>query len=98
MGLTQLFKVMSIEIPNHLRFQKIILADLIPDWKEFTNMPLSQEIGADWIKSKTTAILQVHSAIIDSEYNYLLNLVHLDFHHIKLISSEPFIFDPRIKA
>jgi RES domain-containing protein len=45
-----------------------------------------------------TAVLKVPSAIIDLEYNYLLNPAHPDFEKIKIRSVNKFTFDPRLKA
>ena len=44
-----------------------------------------------------SVILQAPSAIVPEEHNYLLNPAHKDFKKIKLIATEPFTFDPRLK-
>ncbi|TSJ35914.1 RES domain-containing protein [Mucilaginibacter corticis] len=97
-GLTQLFNVMTIDIPDNLVTHQITLKHLPADWKQFINMPLTQQMGADWIRSNRSAVLKVPSSIIDGEVNYLLNPAHPDYKKIRLVSSEPFTFDQRIKA
>jgi RES domain-containing protein len=42
-------------------------------------------------------VLKVPSAIIASEANYLINTSHPDFEQVKLLGTEDFVFDPRIK-
>jgi len=38
----------------------------------------------------------VPSAVITTEYNFLINLSHPDFKKIKIDPSEDFCYDPRI--
>lgn len=97
-GLNQAFKVMTIEIPDDIRIIQLDIKKLPVDWTEFQNMPLTQALGADWIQDQKSAVLKVPSSIISSEYNYLINPLHPDFKSIKLLKSEVFIFDRRIKV
>ena len=96
-GLNQLFKVMTIEVDDQIKIERIQLKDLPADWNEFTRMPYTQAIGEKWIKERTAAVLAIPSSVISEEVNYLLNPSHPDFKQIKLISTCDFIFDHRIK-
>jgi RES domain-containing protein len=60
-------------------------------------MPYTQQIGDDWISSLKTSVLQVPSAIVRGDFNYLINPAHKDFSSIRLLSVIPFEFDSRIK-
>lgn len=55
-------------------------------------------IGHTWVKSGSSAVLQVPSVIIPSEKNYLVNPEHPDAKLIKVESPLPFSFDPRLFA
>jgi RES domain-containing protein len=96
-GLQKNFRIMEINIPDKIKIEKIQETDLVSDWKDFYKMPYTQRIGDDWIKRSKTAVLQVPSAIVDGDFNYLLNPAHKDFSSIKLFSTMPFEFDERIK-
>lgn len=96
-GLNHVFKVMTIEIPDDLPITTILLKTLPENWFSFENMSLTQELGVQWIKQGKTALLKVPSSIISAEFNFLINPNHPDFKYIKLLKSEPFIFDKRIK-
>ncbi|MEN0054489.1 MAG: RES family NAD+ phosphorylase [Mucilaginibacter sp.] len=98
LGLNNLFNVMTIDVPHECAIEKIMLKDLPADWKTFGQQPLTQSIGARWVNQKQSPVLQVPSAIIDGEINFLLNPLHADFEKIKLIKTEPFVFDSRIKS
>ncbi|RYE28767.1 MAG: RES domain-containing protein [Sphingobacteriaceae bacterium] len=96
-GLTQLFRIMTIEIPEAVEIKKINLVELSKNWKNYDQLNFTQNQGKNWIESEETAVLQVPSSIIEEEVNYLINPNHPDFEKIKLIKTEPFIFDSRIK-
>lgn len=97
-GLNDLFRVMVIDIPDALPVAQIELGTLPANWSDFKQYGYCQQRGSDWLLRGTTAVLQVPSAIIPGEFNYLLNPAHPDFTQIRLTGIEPFRFDPRIKA
>jgi RES domain-containing protein len=96
-GLQKNFKIMEIDIPDKIKIEKIQETDLVADWKNFYNMPYTQQIGDNWINNSKTAVLQVPSVIVTGDFNYLINPAHKDFSSIKLLSVIPFEFDSRIK-
>ena len=67
-------------------------------WHQLINYPVTQEIGDKWLREGKSAILKVPSAIIDLEYNYLINPDHPDFSKVKIANVSKFTFDPRLKA
>ena len=97
LGLTGTFNLITIECPDHINIETIYLKDLPTNWADFDQMPKSQSIGEKWVKENESAILKVPSSIIEDEVNYLLNPGHRDFELIKLIKTQPFVFDQRIK-
>lgn len=97
-GLQQHFRTMVIMIPDGLPLKVVRPEDLPEDWFGFEQYPYTQSIGNAWIRSGETAVLQVPSAIIAEECNYLLNPAHPQFGEVRLLRAEPFVFDPRIKG
>jgi RES domain-containing protein len=95
-GLNKLFKVMKVEIPDTLEIEKVNPSGLQKNWQDFTSFPYTQEIGDNWINRKSTIVLEVPSAIIPGESNFLINQNHADFSKVILQSTEDFIFDPRL--
>ena len=95
-GADELFRVTLIEIPDGLKIEKIDKKKLPVNWQEYINYAVCQSIGDAWLKKNKTAVLQVPSAIIAEEYNYLLNPQHIDFRSITIKTLEPFKFDERL--
>lgn len=71
--------------------------DLPDDWTIPTMEPTTQLIGNDWLTNQESLILQVPSAVIEGEINYLLNPAHPDFKNIETSEITPFKYDPRVK-
>src|ERR1700749_2108438 len=91
------FVVLTIDCPDNIKIETVSLNDLPANWADYGQLHITQKIGDNWVKEVKIAILQVPSAIVNEEVNYLLNPKHPDFKRIKLIKTQPFTFDGRIK-
>ncbi|MGB0743532.1 MAG: RES family NAD+ phosphorylase [Opitutales bacterium] len=62
--------------------------------------PLSKtrQTGDAWMRTAKKPVLQVPSAIVQVEQNYLINPEHRDFDKIEIGPAEVFTFDPRLIA
>ncbi|MBM3778927.1 MAG: RES domain-containing protein [Acidimicrobiia bacterium] len=69
---------------------------LPPNWSSYPAPPELQLIGDEWAKAAAAAVLQVPSAIIETESNYLLNPQHQDFRAVRVGDPHPFDFDERL--
>lgn len=87
---------LGAHIPPTVSVTTIALASLPLDWREMHADPPLQHIGSNWALSNSTAVLQVPSAIIPSEFNLLLNPNHPDFQLITWSTPLPFTLDPRL--
>ena len=96
-GLQAPFKLMRLKIPDQLLIEEVPAEMLPAGWQQVTSYPQCQEIGSAWYALRRSAVLKVPSAIIASEANYLISTSHPDFGLIKLLGTEDFVFDPRIK-
>lgn len=56
----------------------------------------SMRYGSSWLRQGRAAVLEVPSAIIPPEKNYVLNPRHPDFRKIRPGRAVPFVFDPRL--
>jgi RES domain-containing protein len=66
------------------------------DWRLFPHSTNTQAFGAEWIRSRRSAVLRIPSAVVPGEFNYLLNPAHPDFKRVKIGEPESFSFDPRL--
>ncbi len=66
------------------------------DWRQVPTPISTQELGAEWLNSGRSAVLRVPSVIIPTEYNFVLNPAHPDYHQLQIGPAEPFSIDPRL--
>jgi RES domain-containing protein len=81
------------------RFAEGLVADVgpLPDnWRAYPAPPQLQMLGDEWIEGKSSAVLRVPSAVVESEFNYLINPAHEKFGEIEIGSPRSFDFDPRL--
>ncbi|HEY3245631.1 MAG TPA: RES domain-containing protein [Phycisphaerae bacterium] len=70
--------------------------ELPSGWNRNPRSPRTRQIGDHWIVSRTSAVLQVPSAIVPTESVFLFNPAHADFGTIRIGDPEPFRFDRRL--
>ena len=66
------------------------------NWRVYPAPPALQMIGDEWARRSTSAVLEVPSAVIEADSNYLLNPHHPDFHAIRVRNPQPLEFDLRL--
>jgi RES domain-containing protein len=66
------------------------------NWRSYPAPAELQSLGDAWINSRQSVVLEVPSAIVESESNYLLNPHHPGFPSITIGESKPFEFDIRL--
>lgn len=88
--------LVSIEIPDDLHIEALDEASLPSHWKSFPYSNNTQKIGDTFILENKGAVLKVPSAVVQDEFNFLLNPRHREFSRIKIVDTEPFEFDKRL--
>ena len=76
--------------------QSIDLADLPENWLTPSMASSVQAVGDEWVESQSSLILQVPSAAVLGEYNYLFNPVHSDASKAEFSPITPFNYDSRL--
>lgn len=77
--------------------QEIEVTVLPNTWQAEPAPKRLQIIGDQWIDAATSAVLRVPSAVIQGEFNYLLNPAHPDFQKLKFSAPENFRMDKRLR-
>ncbi len=86
----------AARIPNDLQITVFDPEALPHDWREDPAPEGLRDLGTRWLVSKVSAVARVPSAILPTEYNYLLNPEHPDFGLITMAEPIPFVFDRRM--
>ncbi|MEO9475732.1 MAG: RES family NAD+ phosphorylase [Cyclobacteriaceae bacterium] len=85
--------IAELQFPEDLTINKI---EEMPDgWNAYPYTGSTVSYGTEFLKSGGLC-LRIPSAIVPTEYNYLLNPLHEDFHKIKLVDTRPLMLDKRL--
>ncbi|NOX85800.1 MAG: RES family NAD+ phosphorylase, partial [Chlorobi bacterium] len=90
------YELVTIEIPDTVGIYEIIPDELPPDWKSIPYPGTLQEIGDTLIRENKYLVIKVPSAVVQGDFNYLLNPAHPDFLKVKVLKTEKFSFDDRM--
>lgn len=75
---------------------KLITEDQLPgDWRSVPAKTSAKDFGSSLLK--TSEILKIPSSVITEEYNYILNPLHPNSNHFKIVDIRDFVYDVRIK-
>jgi RES domain-containing protein len=89
-------RLLAIELPDDLSIEVIEPITLPEGWHSVPAPAALQTIGSSWLMSGRTAALNVPSAVIKVERNFLLNPRHPEVQRVRILSDEAFSFDTRL--
>ena len=88
--------IVEINIQENVK-RESIKENLLPSsWRDYPAPEQLATIGTNWIKSKSSLLLDIPSAVVDKEVNTLINPLHPDIKHVNVAIVEKFSFDSRL--
>ena len=90
------FVAVSADIPDRLRIETLDVAKLPAQRRNHKSIETLRDLGTEWLRTRSSAVLAVPSAVIPIEANYLLNPAHKDFERVRVNPLQPFEFDYRM--
>jgi RES domain-containing protein len=90
------YYIISILIPDDIVIRRLEEQDLPADWKTFPHPNSTQLIGDGFVQDGRFLAMEVPSAVVQGDMNYLINPAHKDFRMVCIIKTEPFGFDERL--
>ncbi len=88
----------EIDVPKVVKIGAIKVTDLPRSWRKHPAPQRLQEIGNDWLDRGSSAVLRVPSALVPTESNFLVNLLHPGFSKLRVVRRFKFSFDERLRA
>ena len=89
------FVMITCSFPEVL-VEKVDRTRLPDGWRGIPSPRILQEIGYEWASQRVSAVLEVPSAVLPEDNNYLLNPEHPDFQSIDIGVPRPFSLDLRL--
>lgn len=107
-ALEMLVNLNAEELLTAYSFAKVVFGgDLVLSVNKFGRLPRNwgdspsphriQLIGDKWAASLSSVVLEVPSAVMPNEHNFLINVNHPDFQDVRLGKVETFRFDSRLR-
>jgi len=92
------YKVMVIEFDiGKSQIEKLNENDLPTNWRSISAYKQLQRIGSDWYSSRKKLVLEIPSAVIPKESNFIVNTQHKLFDSkVKLLKIEDYFWDDRL--
>ena len=90
------YVMIPAEIPTGIKIDRISPDQLPADWRERATLEQLRTIGSDWALQLSSAVLEVPSAVVPAEANYLLNSKHPDFAEISIGEPQELVTDLRL--
>jgi RES domain-containing protein len=90
------YVLVTIEIPDDALIYEILPEALQPNWKSFPHTGATQVIGDKLLKQNNYLAIKVPSAVVQGDFNYLINPGHKDFNNVTIQKTEAFSFDKRM--
>ncbi|WP_449438905.1 RES family NAD+ phosphorylase [Pedobacter steynii] len=89
------FCIAVFDVPDNSieEVEKQLLPD---DWNSYPSPSSLRKRGDAFAKANKALLLRVPSAIVEDEYNYILNVNHPLANKVKIIEVKPFLFDKRL--
>lgn len=88
--------IAEIIIIDNVKRESITTCELPSNWRGYPAPEQLANIGTKWLKSKSSLLLDIPSAVVDKERNTLINPLHPDMQHVDLAKVEKFYFDSRL--
>jgi len=83
-----------IETPDSIG--EVDITQLPHNWQEYPEQNILKQMGNAFLQQSKYLLLKVPSALVNEEYNYLMNPLHKQAPSVKILSKKPFSFDERL--
>jgi RES domain-containing protein len=88
------FQAVTIEMPDS--FKAYSIDDFPTNWRTQDAFESLRKLTDNFIEKRRFLAMKVPSAIIDIEYNFLINPQHSLFREVKITNQQEFSFDQRL--
>jgi len=88
--------IATIEVPDKIVPEEVPRTSLPRGWRDYPPPRSVADLGTQWAKAKKSLLLRVPSAVVEQEYNVLINPLHSDMGKVVLLRVEAFELDKRL--
>ncbi len=86
----------TLEVPDGIAPKELDPSSLPKNWRGSPAPIELADLGTQWARSNASLLLRVPSAVVEYEYNILINPMHEDASRVKLVKVVPCKLDERL--
>jgi RES domain-containing protein len=86
----------SIHVPDDANASEVSAAQFKGLMAAADPLAACQAVGDEWLSNGADFVLKAPSVLIPEEMNVMLNPMHPDMRRVRIVSTRPFRFDPRL--
>lgn len=90
------FVMLEINIPSTVLTTTLRKTKLSVGWDSFPHTLHTQLVGDEFVRAGKYGVIKVPSAVVQGDFNYLINPSHPDFSKIRIITQSDFPLDQRL--
>jgi RES domain-containing protein len=88
--------VATLIVPDDARVHELRLSELPADWNRFPAPSSLADLGSEWVRGNASLLLRVPSAVVDDEFNLVINPGHPEMAEVKVEDVTTYAFDERL--
>ena len=88
--------IIQYDIPTSILPEAVDPSTLPSNWRAYPPPEALVLTGTRWVFSNASLLLRVPSAVVEHEFNVLINPAHPAFPAVEISSPESFVFDRRL--
>lgn len=92
------FVMLTITIPPEAELMNLDPDQLSPGWNAFPHGLETQKMGDEFIRSGEALAMKVPSAVVQGDFNILINPLHSKINEVRVAEVEDFPMDDRLFA
>jgi RES domain-containing protein len=89
------YKIIQLKLNSKVKSNSLKIQDLPLGWRGINQIEALQNLGTRWLQNHESLVLEVPSAVLPYESNYLINPHHSDFHLVSIKEIIPLNIDER---
>lgn len=90
------YALVTLAIPDDIAFYEVKINELPEDWSTFPHPASTKSFGDELLTNADYLVIKVPSAVVQGDYNYLINSHHKSIAKVSILNTEAFEFDERL--
>jgi len=88
--------IATLIVPDGASSRELRLSELPADWNRFPAPSRLADLGSEWVCGNESLLLRVPSAVVDDEFNLVINPGHPEMADVSIEDVTPYAFDERL--